>query len=62
MPTLNQRVPKVKSKSDCIGHYLATLSAASLSKPGAGEGRLGPKSDWLTRPSGATRLAANTCP
>ncbi len=33
MPTLNQRVATVKSESDRIGHYLATLSAASWSKP-----------------------------
>ena len=61
MPTSIQRVSKVKSESDRIGHYLATLSAASLSKPIACEGRLGPKSDCLTRLYGATRLAANTC-
>ena len=61
MPTPNQRVPKVKSKPDRIGHTLATLSAAFFSKPSACEGRLGPKSDCLTRPYGATRLAANTC-
>ncbi len=61
MPTLNQRVSTVKSESDRIGHYLATLSAAFFSKPNPCKGRLGPKSDCLTRLYGATRLAANTC-
>ena len=60
MPTLNQLVSTVKSESDRIGHYLATLPAAFFIKPNPCKGWLGPQSDCLTRPCGATRLAANT--
>ncbi len=38
MTTFSQRVATVRSESDRIGQYLATLSAASLSHPSACEG------------------------
>ena len=38
MTTSNQRVSTVRSESDRMGRYLATLSAPSLSQPSACEG------------------------